>query len=326
MSTRIDVACLGEVIVDFIADRSGSSLRDVRKFQKHAGGAAANVAVGLARLGSRVAFVGRVGHDSFGSFLKAELLRNGVDTRGVTFDPVYKTRLAFVSLTRGGERDFEFWEQYPADEQLRARDLNGTILRKARIVHVSSFLLLKEPVRSVALKTAGELSKRGCIISFDPNIRASLWPSARKAQTVLGKMIRVATVLRMNMKEAAFLTEARTPSAAERKLRDRGPSLVVITLGKKGCFFGSAGGSGFVPGFRVKTIDTTGCGDGFLAGLLNGISRTRKNLNELTVEEMREICRRANAVGALTATKYGVFPALPGRVTVERFLARHRNR
>lgn len=321
MRSSTKVACVGEAIIDFVATRPGLSLSDTPGFRKHAGGAAANVAVGLTRLGTRVTFLGTVGQDSFGRFLDKELLKNKVDTRGLRFDPKNKTRLAFVSLMAAGERDFEFWEQHPADEQLRRRDLDTVILRSARIIHFSSFLLLKEPARSVILRVASDLKRNNRIVSFDPNLRLSLWRSQREARGIMTKMIRQTTVLRLNMDEAALLSGTRNAAGAAQKLRALGPVLVVITFGKNGCFFGTKGGNGYVPGFRVRAVDATGCGDGFLAGLLNGITKSGKHPGEMTVKEMEVICRRANAVGALTAQKHGVFQAIPDRKMLERFLA-----
>ncbi|MEX0601987.1 MAG: carbohydrate kinase, partial [Bacteroidota bacterium] len=311
------------VIVDFVAERRGFLLRDVPAFRKFAGGAAANVAVGLSRLGTRSAFIGRVGDDSFGRFLAGELRRNHVDTRGLLSDPKHKTRLAFVSLTSAGDRDFEFWEHQPADEQLKKRDFNRTVLRNARIVHFSSFLLLKEPSRSAVLQISRELKKEGRFVSFDPNIRLSLWRSKREVGKIMGKMIRSATILRLNADEARLLSGSRNIQNAARILRKNGPSIVAVTLGKGGCYFLTGNGEGFVAGFRVKAVDTTGCGDGFLAGLIDGIIKTGKDPDTISENEMRDICSRANAGGGITAGKRGVFNALPDRTAVQKFLAQH---
>lgn len=310
MKDSVEIACVGEAIVDLVGMQPGR-LVDVPMFRKCAGGAAANVAVGLARLGTRSAFVGRVGRDPFGTFLVKELKRNGVDTRTVVFDPEHKTRLAFVSLRASGERDFEFWEKAPADENFQWDESNLRFLGRARIVHLSSFLLLKEPSRSAVLNMARALKQRGSIISFDPNIRISLWPSVTQARRVLLRMVALTTILRLNLKEARLLTGARNIVAASRELYRRGPAVVVITLGKSGSFYFSAHAHGLVPGFRVRAVDTTGCGDGFLAGLLHGILKCGKQPDELTAADLRQISTLANATGALTATSYGVFDALP---------------
>ena len=124
MKPQAEVSCVGEVIVDFVSTKAGATLSQTPGFLKHAGGAAANVAVGLSRLGVRTSFIGKVGHDPFGEFLKRELRKCGVETSGIRTDDRRRTRLAFVSRTRAGERDFAFWEAYPADEYLETREID----------------------------------------------------------------------------------------------------------------------------------------------------------------------------------------------------------
>src|ERR1041385_262704 len=182
MKTIPDITCIGEVLIDFISTKKGVTLSDVPGFVKCAGGAAANVAVGLAKLGILSAFVGKVGNDPFGKFLHRQLREEGVDVSGLRTTQDYNTRLAFVSLSKSSERDFKFWEQHPAVEQLQLSDVNPDRLRKSKIVHISSFLLLNEPARSTALRIARRLKQKRCDISFDPNLRLSLWKSHMEAR------------------------------------------------------------------------------------------------------------------------------------------------
>src|SRR5262249_33721650 len=151
--------------------------------------ATANLAVGLAKLGVDVEFAGKVGNDPFGLFLREELRRWGVATRWLSFDGGHRTRLAFVSLDMAGEREFEFWEQTPADTRLTARDLNMDRIAASGIVHIGSFLLLAEPSRSTAINAAKNLNRRGVAVSFDPNLRLSLWRSRSEARKVSLAMV-----------------------------------------------------------------------------------------------------------------------------------------
>ncbi len=314
------VTCIGELIVDFVSEEPGKSLIHARRFKKTAGGAPANVAVGLARLGVQTSFMGRVGDDPFGTFLCRELEQAGVNTSGISPAKEYKTRLAFVSLTETGERDFDFWELHPADIYLLRSHIDLRRLRKSRIVHISSFLLLNEPARSTLIGIISEIQSLGALISFDPNIRFSLWKSKTLAKQLLLKIIRFTSILRMNESEAQFLTGEDDIMRAAMKLEQMGPKLVVITRGERGCFVSSGGEGQEVDGFSVNAIDTTGCGDGFLAGLLFGILSEDKNPESLTRSELSAICRKANAVGALVATKQGAIPALPSLEELESFL------
>ncbi|HTX17937.1 MAG TPA: carbohydrate kinase [Bacteroidota bacterium] len=316
-----EVTCIGEAIVDFVAMRKGTTLSETGGFLKLAGGAPANVAVGIAKLGGRSAFAGRVGDDSFGRFLCSELNRYRVDTSGVRFDREHKTRLAFVSFTKSGDRDFEFWEKSPADEQLRPEDVDGARVSGSKIVALSSFLLLREPARDSFFAIARKLRHRGTLVAFDPNLRLSLWKSRGEAKRVVMRALRFSQILRMNDEEAAFLTGEPNVGRAAGLLMSMGPSLVVVTLGKAGCYFRTKAHAGRVPGFGVKNPDTTGCGDGFYASLLFSLSRTEGETTTLSASELASICRTANAAGALTASHRGAIPALPTAAMLKRFLA-----
>jgi fructokinase len=322
MNSAGKITCIGEVLVDFISTKSGVDLVEAPAFMKLAGGAPANVAVALAKLGARSAFVGKVGHDSFGEFLKRQLRQFGVKMSGLRYDDNHKTRLAFVSLTKSGERDFEFWERHPADEQLLKSDISKKDLLKSDIVHISSFLLLAEPSRSTIFGIAKELHNRNRSISFDPNLRLSLWKFRSEAKQILLKMVRLSKILRLNEDEAKFFTGLSNLNRSARKLLSYGPELVVITRGAKGCSAFTQRSSAAIDGFRVDAIDTTGCGDGFLAGLLKGILESNARIEELSSDNLFTICRYGNAVAALTAMKRGVITALPTSQEVDRYLSR----
>ena len=210
MKAQIQVSCVGEVIVDFVSTKVGATLAETPGFLKRAGGAAANVAAGLSRLGVRTAFLGKVGRDPFGTFLKRELGNAGVNTSGIRYDDSHRTRLAFVSRARPGEREFAFWEHRPADECLEPGDVDFRRIARSHIVHLSSFLLLREPARSTVFEIARKAARSGRIVSFDPNIRLSLWTSRQEARRSLLNMVKLSSILRLNRAEALFLTGSRT--------------------------------------------------------------------------------------------------------------------
>lgn len=320
------VLSIGEVLVDFVSKKSGVNLKGAPEFAKCAGGAPANVAVGVARLGTSSSFIGKVGDDSFGRFLTEELCRSGVDAGGVVYGREHKTRLAFVSLMKNGERDFEFWEKGPADEQLRYEEIDKRVIRRASIVNIGSFLLLKNPSRRAALEAARYARTIGCEVCYDPNLRLSLWPDRDDAKRVMTAMIRRSSIVRLNDAEALFFTGSRRTEIAALRIRDMGPKLVVVTLGSRGCYFQTGQNEGFVRGFPIRPVDTTGCGDGFLAGLLNGLVRSGRHPEHLSVEELKAICTVANAVGALVALKRGAIAAMPTGQELRRFLERKRTK
>ena len=324
MKTAPHITCVGEALVDFVATSNGHGLADAQGFLKCAGGATANLAVGLAKLGMRVAFAGKVGDDAFGRYLERELRRWGVGTGQVSFDAEHKTRLAFVSLDASGERDFEFWEHTPADTRLEAKDLQDRKLTASAIVHIGSFLLISEPSRSAALGVASMLRKRGVTVSFDPNLRLSLWRSGTEAREISLKMVRRAEILRLNEDEALFLAGTKTLAAAVKRLRSMGPRLIAVTKGSAGCSVYGEAGSLSLPGYRVRVVDTTGCGDGFLAGFLAGVLRAGGDSGRLSIGTLEKIGRCANAVGAITAMRRGAIAAMPTAGELEKFLKRHK--
>src|SRR5271169_3321485 len=184
MKTRSTISCIGEVLVDFLSTKRGSILSQTPGFLKTAGGAAANVAVGVAKQGMRSAFIGATGDDPFGRFLRDRLQQERVDISGLLFMKEYKTRLAFVSFSPAGEREFEFWERDPADVHLKIFDIDMKKLLRSEIVHISSFLLLQEPSRSTAISIAKKLKRNRVPVSIDPNLRLALWSSYDTARRV----------------------------------------------------------------------------------------------------------------------------------------------
>ena len=320
MIRRQRILSVGEILVDFVSTESGKTLEQAHAFMKCAGGAPANVAVGIARLGTSSAFSGKVGDDPFGKFLVYEMRSLGVETSGIHFDPNHKTRLAFVSLKKDGDRDFEFWESNPADEHLQYSDVNQDLLKRADTVNIGSFLLLKNPSRGTVMRIAQSARKLGKEVCYDPNLRLSLWKNHDEARQVMTGMMRRSTIVRLNDEEAWFFTGTRNLEKVGEKIRRLGAKLVVVTLDSEGCYFQTDRSSGLVPGFRVKAVDTTGCGDGFLAGLLHGLAQNGKSLEEYSAAELYSICVAANAVGALVATKRGGIAAMPSTRELQQFL------
>ncbi len=319
-----EVISVGEALIDLVSLKPTKDLSTAEQFIKMAGGAPANVAVGLARLGIRTAFLGKVGRDSFGRYLKAELRRNGVDTRLIVDDQKYKTRLAFVAVMKNGERDFEFWEKDPADLHLLKKEIDLDEVCQSSIINIGPFLLLNAETRKSAFAIAKYALKKKKIICFDPNIRMSLWKSPKEALKNYREMIQYTTILRMNESEAKLLAGTNNPKEAIIKLISMGPQLVVVTRDKRGCMFATKKCAGEVKGYTVKAVDTVGCGDGFLAGLLAGIVRSKQEINRLMRIELIEICMTANAVGALVATRRGAIAAMPTMDQVHKFTRRQR--
>jgi len=315
----LDFIACGELLIDFISTESGVSLAQAPAFKKAAGGAPANVAVGMARLGYRAGFMGQVGDDDFGHFLADTLAAAGVDTGGLRFSDEARTALAFVSLRADGERDFMFYRHPSADMLWRPEDMNAAYAASTRIFHYGSISLIGEPSRSATLTALGHARDAGALISYDPNLRLPLWPSAEAARAGMLAGWRHADLAKVSEEELAFLSGETDLERGARALWHDKLRLLVVTLGARGCVYFTPEGGGRVPGFAVTPVDTTGAGDGFVAGTLAGLLDHDLTWDQATIEAA---LRLGNAVGALTTTQRGAIPSLPTRGAVERFIAR----
>jgi fructokinase len=314
-----NVVCMGELLIDFVPTEAGVTLAEAEAFKKAPGGAPANVAVGLARLGVSACFMGKVGDDDFGRFLAQTLVDNGVDTTPLVFSAEAHTALAFVSLSAQGERDFMFYRHPSADMLFEPSEVREESFQSARIFHYGSISLIGEPSRGATLHAIRRAEEAGCLISYDPNLRLPLWPGKEEARAGLMKGWESAEVVKASAEEIAFLTGARDVESGVRRLWHPRLKLVTVTEGAAGCRYTTGEASGQLPGFPVEVVDTTGAGDGFVAGLLAALIDSPALWED--VPALEEALRFANAVGALTTTQLGAIPALPTRAAVEAFLA-----
>ena len=316
----MDIVTLGEVLIDMFPAELGRSLVEVSAFRPKPGGAPANVAVAAVRLGAESAFVGKVGDDAFGRHLADVLEQEGVDVRGMRYDPEARTGMAFVAMPDENSYDMLFYRNPGADMRLRADELDRDLLRDTGAFHFGSLSLGQEPSRGATLEAVRIARGRDTLISFDVNYRPDLWSPAEAREQVLATIPDV-DLIKVNEIELELLTGHSDPDAGSRTLLAQGPALCVVTLGPEGSFFGIAEGGGHVPPFRVKAVDATGCGDAFVAGLLWQLICGENWREQLSVPRMREVLRYANAVGALTSLTLGVIPALPTAAQVDEFLA-----
>jgi fructokinase len=314
-----DVICLGELLIDFVPTVTPTSLVDAPAFKKAPGGAPANVAVGLARLDVSSAFMGKVGDDPFGHFLADTLAAAGVDVGPLSFTSQARTALAFVSLRADGDREFMFYRHPSADMLLTPEEIDVTALRAARALHFGSISLISEPSRSATLHAIEVAKQAGCLISCDPNLRLPLWPDATSARDGMLLGLSKAQLVKISDSELKFLTGSDDPSAARAQLWSEDTALMVITGGHEGCLYLTADRGGHVAGFSVDAIDATGAGDGFVAGILQGVVRDPGIVRDET--RLRTLCRFANAVAALATTERGAIPAMPRRDQVQRLLS-----
>lgn len=300
---------LGDAVVDLIPDGENHYL-------KCAGGAPANVAVGVSRLGVAAGFIGRVGNDPLGQFMKATLDAENVSTSQMILDPKQRTSTVIVGLDNG-ERSFTFMVNPSADQFLEIGDLPTFQARDW--LHCCSIALINDPSRSTTLEAIKRIQQAGGFFSFDPNLRESLWASIDEMKAVVNQVVALADVLKFSEEELTLLTDTDSLEAATAAITAQYPNkLIIITLGKDGAIYHLNGRSQIVAGKALKPVDTTGAGDAFVSGLLAGLSQEADWKNDATLVK---IIRQANASGALATTAKGAMSALPNKTQLKAFLA-----
>jgi len=336
-----DIITLGELLVDFVSTAEDVSIKDSPGFVKAPGGAPANVAVGVARLGRpagssagssagftagfTAGFIGKVGDDPFGRFLAEVVGENGVDVSRISYSKEARTSLAFIAVRSDGAKDISFYRNPGADMMLSPDDIDAEYIKSARVLHFGSISLIDPLPREATLKAAKIAKENGLIVSYDPNYRPTLWGDEAQARDRIPTAFEYADVVKISEEEWDIVTGTSDLEEGARRVLDAGPKLVVISRSEKGCAFRTSSHSGEVPAFKVEVVETIGAGDGFAAAVLVELLARREagtEIEDLSKSDLEEILRFANAVGALTCTKMGAIPALPTRAEVEDFLRR----
>lgn len=303
-----DITAIGEILIDLT--QSGLTEQGIPRFDANPGGAPANLAVAASRLGAKTAFVGRVGRDSYGDFLRRTLEENQVDVSGMSVDPVQHTTLAIVSLDAKGERSFSFYRDPSADVNLCFEDVPAELLQHTRVLHFGSVSLTAEPSRSATLLAAKAAKEQGAWISYDPNYRASLWPDEQTAIRQMMEPLPLVDILKISDEELPLLTGMTDPERGSARLAEKGPELILVTLGADGAFYRFGGKTGHVPGVKVTVGDTNGAGDTFFGALLSRLVK-KESLEKLGMEELEAMIAFANRAAAITTSRHGAIPAMP---------------
>ncbi|MGM8752907.1 aminoimidazole riboside kinase [Enterobacter chuandaensis] len=285
---------LGDAVVDLLPDGEG-------KLLQCPGGAPANVAVGIARLGGQSAFIGRVGDDPFGRFMAKTLANERVDVKYMRLDPTHRTSTVVVDLDDHGERSFTFMVRPSADLFLEPAEL--PTFSAGEWLHVCSIALSAEPSRSATFQAMDAIRKAGGYVSFDPNIRPDLWPDENALRRCLQQALQSADVVKLSVEELTFLTGDTDVQDGLNALMQRCPArLVLVTQGKEGVIAWHQGEVKHYPANPVQCVDTTGAGDAFVAGLLYGLAAG---------QELVPVIALAQRCGALATTAKGAMTALP---------------
>ncbi|MDE0556309.1 MAG: PfkB family carbohydrate kinase [Candidatus Poribacteria bacterium] len=311
--------CIGELLIDFVSTTPDVTLAEAPGFVKAPGGAPANVAVGLAKLGIDAGFIGKVGADAFGDFLRETLQQNSVDTSYLISGETSRTTLAFVATRSDGMKDITFYRHPGADIQLSPDEIDTSYVQSAELFHYGSVSLSHSPSREATLQTIQAAKARGAMLSYDPNLRLPLWDNADDAKQWIWEVMPYADVVKISEEEWEFVTgDAELTSGIERIL-GLGVKLLVVTLGEQGCYYTNGTAEGHVDGFAVDVVDTLGAGDAFVAAMLMQLMK-HEDFQTLDASRLDFMMRYANAAGALATQKVGVIPALPTPSEIEQFL------
>lgn len=305
------VICPGEVLIDFISLENGKKLVDVEKFQKKAGGAPANVATALVKLGASAEFVGAVGKDSFGKFLIETLNRYEVGTSQVIEDEHLGTTIAYVSIDENGERDFEFMRG--ADGNISPQQIDFNAFKDCKIIHLgSATALLGAQLYEVYQAFIEFANQHDKFISFDPNYRDALYHDKQELFVKHCKeVIKHVDLIKVSEEEGQIITGESDHHQMIAALHDLGAKIVTLTLGKEGSLV-SIENTYKVESIPVQMIDSTGAGDAFIGALLSQIANLEQPKVILKDESMLvEFTKNANKVGALTTTKLGALDSIP---------------
>ena len=305
-----DIVTIGEVLIDLTY--SGRE-NGIPVYTANPGGAPANVAVAAARLGADAAFIGKVGKDYYGDFLRKTLEDNNVDVSGMPADDSARTTLAVVSLSETGERSFSFYRRNCADTLLSSEDVSLDLLGNTRFLHFGSVSLTDEPSRSATLFAAQKAKELGAAVTYDPNYRAALWDSESEAVEQMKSVLGMVDILKISDEELPLLTGTDDPAAGTKQLFDEyGIPLILLTLGADGAYFRRGEETGKADGFKVKVADTNGAGDTFFGAFLSRMASLGcQDPSDLTFEQLLDSVRTANLAASLTTSRHGAIPAMP---------------
>ncbi|WP_427043079.1 carbohydrate kinase [Fusobacterium sp. SB021] len=304
-----DITALGELLIDFTP--CGMSEAGMKIFEQNPGGAPANVLAAAGNFGAKTAFIGKVGKDMHGEFLKETLKKYNIETKGLIMDEKVFTTLAFVSLNEKGERTFSFARKPGADTCLTKEEVNLELIKECKIFHFGSLSLTDNPSKEAllyALEKAKEMNK---IISYDPNYRPLLWENRDIAVKEMRDVVKYADIMKISDEETELLTGCKEPEKAASKLIEQGVSLVFVTLGSEGSFLKTKDFQIRVKSKKCNVVDTTGAGDAFWGAILYKLAERENSVFQISEKEGAEYLEFANIAAGICVEKRGAIPAMP---------------
>lgn len=299
-----DAIAIGEILIDFVMSGTNSAKYPV--LSAYPGGAPVNYLAVLAKFGMKTSVIAKVGTDAFANLLLQSLKEYGIDSKEIIQDERFFTTLAFVTLDKNGNREFSFARKPGADMCLSIDEINIHKLRQARSIYFGTTSLTAGPMRETVHEAVAYAEKHGIMTVFDPNLRKPLWSDLKQARQEMLWGLLKADIVKISEEEVDFLFESSIEQAAERMREQYGISLVLITLGEKGCYFSSQRACGYVEGLKgIEVTDTTGAGDIFAGSAVYQILQSGRRPDELCQKELYDMVRFACTSAGLSTTRPG---------------------
>lgn len=314
-----DVVALGELLIDFTENAISSQGNPV--MEANPGGAPCNVLAMLTKLGHSTAFIGKVGNDMFGDQLSSALEEVGIATEGLVRDDKIHTTLAFVHTFPDGDRDFSFYRNPGADMMLTEDEIDEELIKGARIFHFGSLSMTSEPVKSATVKALNIAKENDVLISFDPNLREPLWERLEDARREISFGMSMCDILKISDNEIQWFTGETDYDSGVEKLWEAYPGIkmILVSMGKAGSTCYQKGRKVTVaPFLQDNTIETTGAGDTFCAGVLHYV--LEHGLKSYEEGEMKDMLSFANAGASIITTRKGALRVMPEKAEVEELI------
>ncbi|MCL2821330.1 MAG: carbohydrate kinase [Oscillospiraceae bacterium] len=309
-----DVVALGELLIDFApvgTDESGYPTLAAKP-----GGAPSNFLAALAKYGAKTALISKVGTDAFGKMLVNTIKSIGVETSGIIQDDSVFTTLAFVTLDETGDRSFSFARKPGADTCIRYEEIDLSLIDNSKMFHFGTLSLTSNPSKDATQKAVEYAKSKGKLITFDPNLRESLWDDLEDAKAQMLWGLKQADVVKISDNEVEFLWDCSEKEGADKLLNEFGVKLAMVTSGAEGALLQNKNASVFLKCPKVNAIDTTGGGDIFGGSAVGCLLKLNKLPNELNQEELTEILTFAISVASLSTEKHGGIPSIPDEAEI----------
>ena len=313
---------MGEALIDFIPMDVDTDLKDVSGFIKKPGGAPANVAACVSRMGNEAFFIGKLGEDAFGDYLIETMNQVGINTKYVSRTDEANTCLAFVSLKSDGNREFSFYRKPSADLLFKAEEVDEDWFSEGDIMQFCTVSLLENtPVRDAHRRVIDIVKNKNGLIFFDPNLRLPLWQDHEALKETCLEFMEYADVIKISDEELEFITGTADEDKAAEFLFAQGISVFIYTMGKDGAKLFTPKFRVSGKGFKVNAVDTTGAGDAFLGGFVGKLMNDGRGIDTIDEAYAAELIRFSNACGAIVSSRKGAISSMPDNSEVEKFLA-----